>query len=93
MQREYWQGVTEKAKSFVRKCLTVDPTNRPTATELLKDPWLDGVQQQYAASANNETAGAPDLLPHVKKAFDARKTCEYDFIQDCSSAHWGNHAS
>ncbi|KAJ3502858.1 hypothetical protein NMY22_g18443 [Coprinellus aureogranulatus] len=33
---EYWQNVSETAKDFVRTCLTVDPTKRPTAGEALK---------------------------------------------------------
>lgn len=71
-QVEYWQGVSADAKSFVRKCLTVDPTNRPTVAELLVDPWLKDVRDSYVPAAN----GVPvDLLPQVKKAFDARKTC------------------
>ena len=26
--------------SFMGRCLTLDPASRPTAQELLKDPWL-----------------------------------------------------
>ena len=33
--QEYWQNVSETAKSFVRTCLTVDPRHRPTAVEAL----------------------------------------------------------
>lgn len=34
--QEYWQNVSETAKDFVRTCLTVDPTLRPTAAEALR---------------------------------------------------------
>ncbi|KAJ9099921.1 hypothetical protein QFC21_003926 [Naganishia friedmannii] len=69
--KEYWQGVSEEAKAFVRKCLTIDPTNRPTAEELLHDPWLKNVEEHYVATPQGS---ATDLLPQVRKAFDARKT-------------------
>lgn len=49
----------------MKTCLTIDPTNRPTAAELLEHPWLKTEQK------------AVDLLPNVKAAFDAKKTCEY----------------
>lgn len=73
---EYWSGVSNQAKEFVKKCLTVDPTNRPTAGELLKDPWLVNVDASYAAGVDalSGEAAPKDLLPQVKKAFDARKT-------------------
>jgi serine/threonine-protein kinase SRPK3 len=29
--------------TFLRRCLTIDPTLRPSALELLKDSWLEGV--------------------------------------------------
>ncbi|KAF8651833.1 hypothetical protein AX16_004633 [Volvariella volvacea WC 439] len=29
---------------FVRRCLKLNPQNRPTAEELLKDPWFDDVE-------------------------------------------------
>ena len=33
----------ESTVAFIRRCLTVDPNKRPTAKELLNDPWLKGV--------------------------------------------------
>lgn len=36
----YWTGVSESAKVFVDRLLTVDATKRPSAAEALKDPWL-----------------------------------------------------
>lgn len=65
-QAEYWQGVSDTAREFVRSCLTIDPTNRPTADELLNHPWLK----------TNASDKAVDLLPSVKAAFDAKKTCK-----------------
>ena len=79
VQAEYWAGVSDTAKEFVRVCLTVDPTNRPTAKELLTHKWLQ-LDDQVAAKRG---AGAVDLLPQVKAAFDAKKTCKY-----LSSPHW-----
>lgn len=32
---EYWVNVSETAKDFVRECLTIDPTSRPTAVQAL----------------------------------------------------------
>lgn len=74
-QAEYWRGVSEEGRSFVRKCLTVDPTNRPTVQELLDDPWLRNVAEHFVLDPQSESGAAMDLLPQVKKAFDARKTC------------------
>lgn len=46
---------------------------KPTAAEeLLQDPWLKNVEEHYVATPQGS---ATDLLPQVKKAFDARKTC------------------
>jgi serine/threonine protein kinase len=70
-QEEYWAGVSDTAKQFVKSCLTIDPSNRPTSDELLNHPWLkDG------ASTKNV-----DLLPNVKSAFNAKKTCKLDISQ------------
>jgi len=61
---EYWSGVSDTAKEFVRACLTIDPSNRPTAAELLNHAWL---------REGHETKDV-DLLPNVKSAFNAKKT-------------------
>ena len=65
---EYWQAVSETAKEFIRCCLTVDPHKRPTAQLMLEHKWLSSVPDANAGTA-------PDLLPGVKRNFDARKTC------------------
>ena len=79
---DYWQDVSdngmsqdplkieeyelkdEPARDFIRKCLTIDPTQRLTAHQSLQHPFL---------SEDKEVTQA-DLLPVVKKNFNARRT-------------------
>ncbi|KAG6026979.1 hypothetical protein E4U41_001088 [Claviceps citrina] len=63
---EYWRGVSSEAKDFVRRCLTVDHTKRITAHEALQHPF---VAAQRAADG-----AAENLLPTIKKNFNARRT-------------------
>lgn len=62
---EYWRGVSLTAREFIRRCLTIDPGARMTAHEALSHPWIaDAAVKQ----------GGEDLLPTVKKNFNARRT-------------------
>lgn len=69
---EYWENVSETAKEFIRLCLTLDPAKRPTAQQMLDHKWLS-IDHGEAVG----TGAAPDLLPQVKKNFDAKRTCEF----------------
>jgi calcium/calmodulin-dependent protein kinase I len=69
---EYWENVSETAKEFIRCCLTLDPVKRPTAKDMLDHKWLSN-----AHHAAVSTSAAPDLLPQVKKNFDAKRTCKF----------------
>ncbi|KAG0656326.1 Calmodulin-dependent protein kinase cmk2 [Maudiozyma exigua] len=60
--RPYWDNISDKAKRFILRALTLDPEERPSATTLLQDPWIVCTEWEE----NN-------LLPGVKKGFDARK--------------------
>ena len=62
----FWRGVSDSAKDFVRRCLTVDPAARPTAHEALAHPFL--------AARGGEEGEQSDLLPTVRKNFNARRT-------------------
>nr|POE48665.1 calcium/calmodulin-dependent protein kinase type i [Quercus suber] len=62
---EYWRGVSLTARQFIKRCLTIDPTQRMTAHEALSHQWIAGP----AADRGEE-----DLLPTVKKNFNARRT-------------------
>ena len=64
---EYWRGVSLKAREFIRRCLTVDPAARMTAHEALSHPWIADLGEISAE-------GEEDLLPTVKKNFNARRT-------------------
>ncbi|EAU81703.2 CMGC/SRPK protein kinase [Coprinopsis cinerea okayama7 len=36
---------------FMRRCLTIDPASRPTADELLQDPWLSANSQDHSSES------------------------------------------
>lgn len=65
---EYWRGVSLSARDFIKRCLTIDPTQRMTAHEALSHPFVAGEQ-----AAGKDGKGS-DLLPVVKKNFNARRT-------------------
>ena len=78
LAEEYWENVSETAKSFVRTCLTIDPHQRPSAEEMLKHKWLSDEEPHYV---EDKEGNMTNLLPHIQKAFDARKTCKcYDHV-------------
>lgn len=64
---EYWRGVSLGAREFIKKCLTIDPTQRMTAHEALSHPFVTG------ESVSKDGKGS-DLLPVIKKNFNARRT-------------------
>lgn len=61
---DYWKDVSKDARRFIIKALQFNPEKRPTATELLNDPWLVSIAREY-----KET----DLLPNLKQGFDAKQ--------------------
>ncbi|WWC64614.1 uncharacterized protein I303_107225 [Kwoniella dejecticola CBS 10117] len=71
---EYWAGVSNVARNFVKKCLTIDPTNRPTAAQLLQDEWLKEDADISVKDVTSDSGAAVDLLPNVKAGFDAKGT-------------------
>jgi calcium/calmodulin-dependent protein kinase I len=70
---KYWDGVSDQARVFIRRCLTVDPTLRQTAHQALQHPWLLPADGETAAKGAEPAApAARDLLPTVRKNFNAR---------------------
>jgi calcium/calmodulin-dependent protein kinase I len=37
---QYWENISAEAKDLISQMLTVDPTKRPSAAELLNHPWI-----------------------------------------------------
>lgn len=60
----YWDNISEAAKNFILRALILDPAERPTAKELMRDPWILNTK---------EAPGAANILPEIKKGFDLRK--------------------
>lgn len=59
-QKPYWDEISQEAKDFILKMLDLDPACRPTATELLDDPWI------------KSNFSSTDLYPDLKKNLSAR---------------------
>ncbi|KAH8880387.1 calmodulin-dependent protein kinase [Thozetella sp. PMI_491] len=68
---EYWRGVSDSAKEFIDRCLTIDPSKRMTAHEALQHPFVAGWAR---AAAEGDADKGQNLLPTVKKNFNARRT-------------------
>ncbi|KAF2144457.1 uncharacterized protein K452DRAFT_344489 [Aplosporella prunicola CBS 121167] len=68
---EYWRGVTPTAREFIKRCLTIDPRARMTSHEALSHPWIADPSTNVK---DPSTGGKEDLLPTVKKNFNARRT-------------------
>jgi len=60
---QYWKNISQNAKNFIERCLTVEPSSRPSAKQLLIDPWI---------TANSDTYAKDNLAPQIKQ-FNARK--------------------
>ncbi|KAK0469381.1 kinase-like domain-containing protein [Desarmillaria tabescens] len=70
---EYWANVSDTARDFIRDCLTIDPSNRPTAAQCLEHKWLADTLPHFVPDPENPSGGPADLLPHVKKALNAKQ--------------------
>jgi calcium/calmodulin-dependent protein kinase I len=68
---EYWRNVSQQAREFIKRCLTIDPRLRMTAHQALQHPWIKGSLNDPTSP---ESEGGEDLLPTVKKNFNARRT-------------------
>lgn len=60
---DYWKDVSKDARRFIIKALQFQPDKRPTAAQLLKDPWLVEVAKEHKDT---------NLLPNLMQRFDAR---------------------
>lgn len=67
---DHWRGVSQTARDFIKRCLTIEPKGRMTAHEALQHPWMNPPYDLNEA----DFGSGQDLLPTVKKNFNARRT-------------------
>ncbi|KAK2743264.1 hypothetical protein FQN57_004953 [Myotisia sp. PD_48] len=67
---EYWRNVSQTAREFINRCLTIDPQARITTHEALQHPWIN----PPVDPAGSKPGSGEDLLPVIKKNFNARRT-------------------
>ena len=53
---EYWEGISDTAKDFISRCLTVEPGERITCAQALEHQWL-----------KEELVREPDLIAGIRK--------------------------
>jgi serine/threonine protein kinase len=61
----YWKTVSKQAKNFVTKVLTINPKKRYSASEALKDEWMEG--SQVMPDNKEDLAAKEDLLAGKNK--------------------------
>ncbi|KAI9016722.1 Pkinase-domain-containing protein [Hyaloraphidium curvatum] len=77
--KEQWENISDEAKDFIRKCLSSNPADRPTAQQALDHAWLKRTPEthQDALLHASENLHNPhpeaDLLPIVIRNFDAKR--------------------
>ena len=73
---EYWRSVSISAREFIKRCLTIDPHQRMTSHEALSHPFVDMEKraQLETDAPGGQTQKGGDLLPVIKKNFNARRT-------------------
>ena len=84
---EYWRGVSEPARNFIRRCLTIDPKERMTAHEAMQHVWINPPYD------SEDKLGNENLLPTVKKNFNARRTLHkaIDTVRAINKLREGGH--
>ena len=65
-------GVPTPLQAFLGRCFRVNPADRPTASELLDDPWLQGVSPDHDPDSSAEPQDVPPGLLGDK---DVRPGC------------------
>jgi len=61
--KDIWDNVSEEAKNFVKRLLTLDPTKRPSAEEAQHDEWLNACSKQ--SSEQGRTSLSPRLVNNL----------------------------
>ncbi|KIK68706.1 hypothetical protein GYMLUDRAFT_190024 [Collybiopsis luxurians FD-317 M1] len=82
----YWKNVSAEAKNFIKRLLSPDPVNRPSAVEAIADPWLtthphseehdlsEGLREHFDPRAKWRNAIASARAIHRLTSFGAQRT-------------------
>ncbi|KAI0689813.1 Pkinase-domain-containing protein [Cerioporus squamosus] len=70
---EYWAGVSETARDFVKECLTIDPTSRPTAAEALQHPWLASDKPHFVPDPESPSGRPTDCCRTSRRRSTRRR--------------------
>lgn len=72
--QEYWKNVSNLARDFIAKCLTVSSEERLTSQAALAHPWFESVGEPGVVDPASHNGETQNLLPQLKRQFDAKKT-------------------
>jgi len=72
-----WSSISDKAKDFIKKLLTLEPKDRPSAEEALKHPWI--IEQSSSTIDSTLVQGAFSNLK-LFKADVKLKQATYAFM-------------
>ena len=61
-----FKAISEVAKDFISKCLTMDPVQRPTAEELLKHDWFKILHLDDPNHQSEKTPVSLDIMERLK---------------------------
>ena len=65
--------LSEAGIAFIEECLTLDPHERPSASDLLEHDWLAAIVYQMASLASPPVLNRPILRRHKSQAFPSDK--------------------
>lgn len=72
-KEQYKQGYGTRFRKMISECLQKDPSKRPTATELLKNPFFKNKAKDKKYLQQHLVASAPNIDARVQKAKTAKR--------------------
>ena len=72
-KEQYKQNYGTRFRKMISECLQKDPSKRPTATELLKNPFFKNKAKDRKFLQQNLVASAPNIDARVQKAKNAKR--------------------
>lgn len=79
-----WDNISQPAKNFIDRCLTIDANERITAHQALEHEWL------MIDDESKSPKEGGDLLPNLRTNFNARRTFKKAINMVTLSNHFGH---